>query len=171
MWSHYADAHSGVCLEFKLEYKFDSLGIFFEKNSIADTFAEFGNGFLPVKKVLYPVDNAMPEAINWLKEDDKTKYKFYEFLLTKAKDWEYEKEWRIVAPIPEIIKKKPVKFLKDSLSSIIFGAKTTIDDMQIIKNIIDTHYDDKVDFYQSLFVPEKYELSINKIYDLKKNID
>jgi hypothetical protein len=69
MWSHYAGKHTGFCLEFQTDNPFFS-------NVRPVSYS----GVLPCANTLLPgLDEATTEG-----------------LLTKAKEWEYEKEWRIV---------------------------------------------------------------------------
>lgn len=70
LWSHYAAGHTGLCLKF-----------------IATSHTPFFGRALPVSySPTYP-------EINVLSSPDK---QIDAFLLTKAKDWGYEEEWRII---------------------------------------------------------------------------
>jgi hypothetical protein len=69
MWSHYADTHKGFCLGFKTDNPF--FGRALRVNYSRDC---------PYLNVIEPPDID----------------KVGEALLTKARDWEYEREWRIV---------------------------------------------------------------------------
>lgn len=75
MWAHCSDNHKGFCLEF------DGQGEFFQRA-------------LPVKysKVL-PTYNILEHTLG---EPHRHADKFADLLLTKAEDWRYENEWRIV---------------------------------------------------------------------------
>jgi hypothetical protein len=69
MWSHYAGRHSGFCLEFRTDDPFFS-------NARPVSYS----GTLPCANVLLPgLDEVTTKG-----------------LLTKAKEWEYEREWRII---------------------------------------------------------------------------
>lgn len=72
MWSHYADGHTGFCLEF------DKAGLkefwgFCEP-------VEYRNLYLNFKEV---VDAAISRKV-------------HRFLLSKSEHWQYEKEWRVI---------------------------------------------------------------------------
>ena len=73
MWSHYACSHSGVCLQFRV---------------VVDP-----PFFTPAMPVTYTRDLPMP---NLLGEDRHERAQ--QLLLTKAEDWAYEREWRILEP-------------------------------------------------------------------------
>lgn len=94
LWSHYGEFHKGVCL------RFDILGDL-------DTF------HFP-KKVIY--DNNYPQK-NYIREYIRNSPDLTDALWHKAKDWEYEKEYRVVKPTFNGLK----KFRQEALTGIIFG--------------------------------------------------
>jgi hypothetical protein len=71
MWSHYARAHRGICLVFAGEI--------------------FPEGV--VRRVAYPSNNEYPKADIFTSSNDERRDAI---LLTKAKHWEYEREWRVI---------------------------------------------------------------------------
>ena len=68
MWSHYADKHQGVCVEFRPRYHEDP--------------------FARIVQVTYP--QKYP-SIKLCEED-----RIEEMFAAKSKHWEYEKEWRVI---------------------------------------------------------------------------
>ena len=93
MWSHYANNHKGFCLEFKTDCKF------------------FGRA----QKIIYSEDYP---NFNFFKSTQKQTAKA--MLLTKASDWSYEKEWRIVDHEDGAgLKTYP----KNSLTGVILGCR------------------------------------------------
>ncbi|MFH0790404.1 MAG: DUF2971 domain-containing protein [Candidatus Omnitrophota bacterium] len=71
MWSHYADGHRGICLEF---------------HSI------HSNPFFAIAyQMEYTSQYSKPNLFRSTENE-----KMQAILLTKSKDWEYEKEWRII---------------------------------------------------------------------------
>ncbi|HWZ21683.1 MAG TPA: DUF2971 domain-containing protein, partial [Cytophagaceae bacterium] len=76
MWSHYADSHKGITLEYDVS-KNDKIGAYLEPvyytNKMFDITPFFGKS-----KDMLPVKMAA---------------------ITKAEDWQYEKEWRLTFPI------------------------------------------------------------------------
>ena len=94
MWSHYADKHSGICLQFDF---------LFEKP------------FLDVKIALEgTVDYGFGDPINYL-EDKKAG--LWRAFLTKSIDWQYEKELRFLTLQGE----QAYKYKPEFLRKIIFG--------------------------------------------------
>ena len=72
MWSHYAGSHSGICLAFAANYIFPECA---------------------VERVGYPDSNEYP-TVNFFTASKDEQIKAA--LLTKAKHWDYEREWRVV---------------------------------------------------------------------------
>src|SRR6185437_6477137 len=70
MWSHYANGHRGLCLEFE-----------------ASDYTPFFGAALPVK---YRDDRPTfdPDGTQWQRVESA--------VLTKSKGWSYEEEWRVI---------------------------------------------------------------------------
>jgi len=106
LWSHYADNHTGICLAFNTKQNPFSLAV----------------------KVEY--DNEYPK-INYLRSDIVTiirkKY------LTKAMDWHYENEYRIVL---SNYAGKRMFFLPESLKGIFCGCNMREDDILDLKETL-----------------------------------
>ena len=108
MWSHYADKHKGLCLEFDV---------------LADTTDVF--------RLLMPVQYTnVRESCNYVRDDFSY---IRRFALTKSLDWSYEKEYRSLA-VRLLDQRFPfdVKMLK----RVIFGCKTSDADIAVIKNLL-----------------------------------
>ena len=73
LWSHYADAHRGVCLEYRSPAEGDPISA--------------------AREVIY--SDAYP-AVDVLRDRDPAR--FETILLRKSAAWSYEQEWRIVHP-------------------------------------------------------------------------
>lgn len=104
LWSHYAAGHTGICLKFRATSKTDFFGY-----------------SLPVKySPKYP-------DIDILKTSPEDQVEA--FLFTKATDWEYEKEWRIIDH-----NKGPgdKKFPQEMLLEVILGARMDTKDKRAI---------------------------------------
>jgi len=157
MWSHYADNHIGICIGFKTKIEGNSLGLQFDDQYLKFPLTGVSKGFLPVSKVKYSMK--MPSAYNRLKYDDST---LQEFLKTKHKDWEYERERRIIYPY-RYVNKQNIKFDKSILGQIIFGVKTSNSEKYKIINVVKKNYIDQgfdVKFYQAKYKQHVYGLDI-----------
>ena len=95
MWSHYADSHKGFCLEFSTEYS-------------------------PFSDQLFQVgyDTRMPKVVPSEREFGDV-VEIRKFLLIKAREWRYEKEWRVVSNLSNATLDYP----PDALKRIFIGAK------------------------------------------------
>lgn len=109
LWSHYAASHTGFVIEFNALYL---------KNYLVNTYIP-----LQEKRLLFKVNYSNKyKYINAFSENyDKELSKAF---LTKAKDWSYEQEWRILyyngANKNITI---PLAFLPDIVNSVILGSK------------------------------------------------
>ncbi len=101
MWAHYSDGHRGFCMEF------DPVTIFPE--------GQYENPPLPVR-VEYKLDYLNVNIFTGLPEQ------LYSFLfLTKSRDWEYEREWRVIVDPVANLHNKWNKFNPDALTRVILG--------------------------------------------------
>ncbi|MDR6240979.1 DUF2971 domain-containing protein [Aureibacter tunicatorum] len=122
MWSHYANNHEGICVEFDAESPFfngqyKDCGSSLFENLDYDTKDIYDNvGTL--KKVEY--SNIRPSVIETRALIDDTKS-----WLVKSKEWEYEDEYRIILPLDRSESKK-INDLNISLFKI---------DKEIIKSV------------------------------------
>jgi hypothetical protein len=79
MWGHYADSHSGICIGF------DYYKLLFDFRGIP----------IPPEYVKYPENDEFPRWNPFVDDKVTQVNKYY---LTKAIDWKYEKEWRVILP-------------------------------------------------------------------------
>lgn len=107
MWAHYANNYNGVCIAFK-----KNQGIFRAARQISYTNER-------LKYVEFPDETCIsePNEKNLIKNN----------LLSKSKNWRYEKEWRI-------IKKTDEQFLyfdKDDIAEVIIGDLDSISEKDL----------------------------------------
>jgi hypothetical protein len=131
LWSHYADGHRGFCVEF-----------------IRNPDNQLGN-YEITRRVQYRDDYPI---INPIKEDV-FDLKFF----TKASDWEYEREWRLVNEEGDSEESLP----DVDISAIIFGLKMAESHKKIIRKITSdlTH----IKYRQTVIVPDRLELEIEDV--------
>lgn len=111
LWSHYADSHRGFCLEF---------------DASTDI---FGHAMKVAYQTEYPV-------IEFTESDDDENLK--RSVLTKAKFWAYEREYRLVSIEPGEPLTLPIvdhifQFPPSLLTGVIFGCQMPQADMDLIK--------------------------------------
>lgn len=160
IWSHYADGHKGICIEYT-PIK-DSTGIAIP---LDNTFRQIDedpvfNEFIPLTEVVYDIN--MPQKHNCLKDDS---YNLVKFIRTKHIDWKYEKEWRCIL-VQSMLLSNPIKINRSCITGIIFGLEIAEKDkLEYIKLCQDSFLSSggMFKFYQCEEHPEKYEVIINEI--------
>lgn len=169
MWSHYADRHAGICIEFELKRLNDSsceipidLEIPYENEPDIIKTEVLSESVRKVKYIERPIYTNfyefLPVFVNYGDVDLHHLSKSYwhpyakkleNLFLCKLKHWEYEKEWRIVevefkkGSFPE---NRILKYNRDALSGIIFGSRTTKENKHRIHNITNR---EQVKYYDS----------------------
>lgn len=133
MWSHYSDHHKGVCLIFDLDFEEPFLD--FDSKRVTQGFVNYEN---------YEPINYMSSKINGI----------VRLFLTKSKDWEYEREFRIMI----FDKSGLFKFKKGFLKGAILGLRSTDADCDNIKTICKLHGFD--DLIYARFVKEKLDMKL-----------
>jgi len=134
MWSHYAECHSGICLQFK---RCNKKGFFTEAN-----------------KVIYhksrPVFNLIKGNHEEISRDA---------LLSKADFWSYENEWRLINP-----KRPPGvhRYPSELLEGVILGAKISDEDKDQLKEWIST-LKHQVKLFQATINEKNFRIDINEI--------
>jgi hypothetical protein len=131
MWSHYADGHKGICLEF------DTSSSLFGKAKKVDYFPNLPS-INPIK-LLFGSDNEIVEEIK------KT-------LFTKYKCWDYEKEWRLYHKEPN----KEYGY-GTALKSVYFGLAVNSADLEIVCLTLKGQNKD-IKFYKAYKDKSKYAL-------------
>ena len=116
MWTHYADEHRGVCIEYEID-----MDILSQQNIKLEKVIYTSR--LPIiRDFVYPYDFEKNE----LKWSDVRKFLFY-----KLKNWKYEEEWRLIkeSTIPEFFK-------IGKTTRILCGYKTKEEYIAKLKNSI-----------------------------------
>lgn len=160
MWSHYANSHHGICIGFETSIQDNSLCIRHNDIDLNCHCEPIYHNFLPISKVDY--ENQCPPPYNFCKSKTSELIAFY---TTKAKDWNYEKERRIIMPHGEL-KKNIIKFDKSILKEVIVGSKLKQTFVEKIFTIIKKDYlaeGHSVEVFESSLDEQKYKLNIRKI--------
>jgi len=106
MWSHYADRHEGVCLQF-------------DKRVIDERFLNRIPNIL--EKVEYRKSYPSLRKYNNSSEVERAKLTMF---TKESEHWNYEKEWRIITH-PKNEKERKIKYPEEMLTGIIFGCRIT----------------------------------------------
>lgn len=134
MWSHYADEHKGICIEYD-RHNCELLG-----------------DERLCKRVIYPQlkDKTTIKLLPFILGGNKDP-KLSETILfaRKAYNWEYENEWRLVLEDTKAIN---TQLLNDSIKikSITFGLRTPSHHKLAIYNLVEKFYEEDILFYQTI---------------------
>jgi hypothetical protein len=137
MWSHYADSHKGICLKFDWKIHED---------------------YFQGDKVIYK--SKLP-TIKY-SSDEKFRNEISRIVSTKLKCWSYEKEVRSV--IEGKSGKRNPSFNPKALVGVIFGDKTSNENVALIKRIIDLNEDyDRIDYFRAQLIKNENGIKITAI--------
>ena len=124
MWSHYADFHKGFALEYNSEQLLaqNSFGVFpviydDERYDASSYLMWFWSQIMG-----YKIPN--PDTMSHIR-----------CVLHKSKDWEYEKEWRMVNYLPRDILKESVSAISQRPKAIYYGCKISQENKQKLHKI------------------------------------
>lgn len=139
MWSHYADLHQGFCVGFN-RLKLDNSQFFTKGGPV-----RYSDGFPSIDPL----------------EGLSVKQSFIE-THTKAKDWEYEEEYRLTLTRAQGISEKDRKIKIDDncFSEIIIGLKFPEDDLEKVKQIAKQK---KIKLFKVVKIEGRFELSKEEI--------
>lgn len=119
LWSHYADAHKGVCLKYEIP------GSYLKSNKFQLTAGGYVEYLAePIKDWIKNAPTDMTEFIIGL---------VHKFLKSKSPAWAYEKEARLIRP-PGVF-----NFNEPVLNQICFGLRTPDEDIKLITDLARTY--------------------------------
>ena len=144
MWSHYAKAHHGFCLEFSNE-------LHIVPNVYQSDIGEIAP--YPVVPLEVKYSKEYP-VFNPVSHDDSAN----KTLLTKAKQWEYEREWRMVCPRMT----GSYQFMPDCLTSVIFGCRMSDEHKEMIRGWC-RNREPAITYYEARQSADSYALNIVEI--------
>ncbi len=132
MYSHYADSHKGICLEFTI----------LEEDKLYEA-----------EKINY--QSTLP-AVHAFKSDGDIDKLVEQVYFTKAKEWEYEKEWRHVLTDEESGLKE---FRPECLTGIIFGCRSSQETIAWVSQEI-KNKGHKIELYQAILKEDEFGLHV-----------
>ena len=134
MWSHYADSHKGICMKFDV---------------LADPSAFFA-GYKVNYEVEYPI---------WNHVRSDTGQSVTNLLTTKAKQWEYEQEYRVL----KIGDPGNHSFAPSALVEIIFGLRCAADYIDDVKRLTNNSRTGHVAFSRTVTAANRFALELRPI--------
>lgn len=143
LWSHYANKHTGVCLELK---RADNL-----RYAVRVSYSEESPtlDFFEIERAIHKSDE-LGQAAKW---------KFIGMIyLTKAKDWEYEQEWRLI----DATRRGLRAFPSHLVSGVILGSRTVQADKEMVQRWI-AQGEARPKLYQAHEAKDSYCLEIAEL--------
>lgn len=134
MWSHYAENHSGFCIEFYSNKTMNSL------NPLDVNYIE------NFKKVNYYANK---------------KDALYHMLYTKSLDWHYEQELRLVKTVIKNEVDRKLHYYDEDIKAIYFGTNSELKLIDEVMEIIATKYSDtiwKIKFFKAKLAENSFKI-------------
>jgi hypothetical protein len=148
MWSHYANKHQGVCLQFR--------GL--ENLSTPPLGVSYSDDYPEVDLLAYEPFLDRQDATARAKQKEMVERMY----LTKAKDWSYEREWRIVDWAAARSGSRGLHSLApDVLIGAILGCRITDHDKQTIIDCI-SRSKARPKLYEAIQSPVSFTLDISE---------
>jgi len=163
LWSQYSEGHKGICLKFKTYYHNERPYFAFEESHFNKQKSD-GTYILPIHDVIY--NSLLPDPIKLGHVGD-----FDRFLVTKHEDWSFQKETRIATDFKHLKGNQKVKYKKEFLEAIIFGMKTSPDDIRLIMDIVEKNFiseGSEIKYYKAQQIKGEYAVEV-KPYSIHSN--
>ena len=146
MWSHYAESHKGICLEFDNR-----------KESDLNKLKKFAPVNVQYQSMLPNIRTKVEfESNNWL--------------WIKSNLFKYEGEVRIIRKMNKARSSSSFAFPKKYLTKIIFGVNTSVETIKKVKTILLDQYElDEIDYEKMDINKKNWRLAKNN-YDIHKMV-
>ena len=173
MWAHYANKYKGICIEYDFsklnnDILFHLFPVFYTNFKKEDMGLQYTiEEHLDLKQMNY--ERSFPNDVDYLKD-------IMPLFLIKSKDWEYEKEWRLLFTYPQLYNSaddvgdedcpefynvhSQTISVENCIKSVYLGAR-----IEKIKkdHIVEICKKLGIKVYSSVLAKEKYELIFNEI--------
>jgi Protein of unknown function (DUF2971) len=141
MWSHYAEKHTGVCLEFRVDDRFFGAALEVQYRDRYPSLSLFQQG----RAQLLP-------------------------LLIKSADWAYETEYRMIVPergyevrgMPFVVDNHLIAFPPPVLKSIIVGCQMPIKDRDQLRALV-AQSPSQIELKQMIRLEDRYGLRVEPL--------
>ena len=128
MWSHYADKHQGICIEYDINKIFNE-----NNDKILIRKISYNKKMISYDRLI----NKQKKSINSVLIDNKTIDNIIDLFAIKSREWKYEDEYRILFYDKE--NKNPNGTLINlPIKSICFGVQTSREDKELVYNIVNS---------------------------------
>ena len=149
MWSHYANKHTGICVEYDFDIPFDT-----SPNSLLLPIRYTSERpLIPIDKV-WPVDDASKENAH---DKRATSLAFTKALISKSNVWKYEQEWRHIVFLSE----QSTRLVElPIVSKIIMGVNISEENRKVIADFAAKK---RIALYQTHMKEDKYEMILKRV--------
>ncbi|WP_207425699.1 DUF2971 domain-containing protein [Pedobacter sp. SYSU D00535] len=141
MWAHYADSSKGIAIGFEVT---EGGKLANAENCLKVTYSDvrptFGGTGFKTTLSFY----AFGKNIQKISFDDTT---FQQAVSTKTTNWSYEREWRYIE------ERSGSYDFPGKLKEVIFGLKCPIDQRRKYIDLVSTHFDYPIEFYEVIIFP------------------
>lgn len=164
MWEEHADNHRGICLCYSsMEYEnADYMHIWTSQSKSTIVESELYN-------VYYVPAPLLKDKINIF--DKAAAKKICKRLRTKAEDYQYEREYRMIH-FDNALEHNILNYREEDLKGIIFGLEIDSEDAKLVYETVKNHYPPNiVDFYRSIgTLEDRVIIDHNPISDVDEYI-
>jgi hypothetical protein len=135
MWSHYADEHAGICIEFDTAAHANAFRNihpvdYREESPVIEK--RFTNILMEIQDEEQSLDEDILERIAGKDVDEEwTDRDIHSWFLTKSSLWEYENEWRSIVSVPG-----PKRIPAAAISGVIIGCKASNETEQAVRDLV-----------------------------------
>ena len=153
MWSHYADKHTGICVEYDFSKMFSSV----PNSMLFPVSYSTQRPVLPIEKV------CKMKSREFISDADAFKVLFPDILksfVIKSSIWDYEKEWRHIVFTSDM--KNRVVCLP-IISAIIIGINISPENE---KKIVEIAKRKQIPLYKAKLRPDKYEMVVTEYKEI-----
>ncbi|MBU1095824.1 MAG: DUF2971 domain-containing protein [Bacteroidetes bacterium] len=144
MWAHYSDCHRGFCIEFD-----------------ANRLLSICNNYLKIQELIFmkkiKYESEYPIISPFL--SDIYSLDYIDWITTKSKDWEYEREWRLIfTSHPD----EEISFPEDIFTGIYFGVNATCTTIENIKRLF-SNKNIKPKYYQAKLKHKQFGVAFSRM--------
>lgn len=150
MWSHYGDQHKGIALGFNIDDKMldQTTRPYCRKVEYTDEYPTLSPDDVMMKSDYTFGDRGLSKEFSF----DDSGLVAQKTLYTKAKCWEYEKEWRI------IYDKYGSQPFPGELREIVFGCRVSEQTIREVKDVVRKHINGKVKYHYLKMASDSFSL-------------
>ncbi|WP_258018713.1 DUF2971 domain-containing protein, partial [Brachyspira hampsonii] len=157
MWSHYADKHQGICIEYDITSIHNRENLILKKVNYEAS--------LTTNNINYYTDT-MGKLFNNVKTSDNRNIDYIiDTFTVKSKEWEYEDEYRILF-YDEENKNPNGRSIDLQIKSICFGVQTSKEDKELVYNIVNSINEKRLDYNNDIIKLYQAELDDNELFKI-----